>query len=55
VPRSGAEMGGVFGREKHTGSSRESDRDAWKRYMKRPTCTINYSKDLLLAQGIKFL
>ncbi|KAK1345016.1 hypothetical protein QTO34_013720 [Cnephaeus nilssonii] len=28
--------------------------DAWKQYMRRSTCTINYSKDLPLAQGIKF-
>ena len=54
IPRSGAEIGGAFGGEKHTGGGRESGSDAWKQYMKRSTCTINYSKDLPLAQGIKF-
>uniref|UniRef100_A0A8C4PD69 aldehyde dehydrogenase (NAD(+)) n=1 Tax=Dromaius novaehollandiae TaxID=8790 RepID=A0A8C4PD69_DRONO len=40
--------------EKHTGGGRESGSDSWKLYMRRSTCTINYSKDLPLAQGIKF-
>nr|XP_045250120.1 alpha-aminoadipic semialdehyde dehydrogenase isoform X7 [Macaca fascicularis] len=54
IPTSGAEIGGAFGGEKHTGGGRESGSDAWKHYMRRSTCTINYSKDLPLAQGIKF-
>ncbi|UYV76418.1 ALDH7A1 [Cordylochernes scorpioides] len=50
----GAEIGGAFGGEKWTGGGRESGSDAWKQYMRRSTCTINYSKELPLAQGIKF-
>lgn len=37
-----------------TGGGRESGSDSWKQYMRRSTCTINYSKELPLAQGIKF-
>lgn len=55
IPTSGAEIGGAFGGEKHTGGGRESGSDSWKQYMRRSTCTINYSKSLPLAQGIKFL
>jgi len=70
---SGAEIGGAFGGEKHTGGGRESGSDSWKQYMRRSTwfvfsflffnikslncylnSTINYSKELPLAQGIKF-
>jgi aldehyde dehydrogenase (NAD+) len=51
---SGAEIGGAFGGEKDTGGGRESGSDAWKIYMRRQTNTINFSKDLPLAQGIKF-
>ncbi len=51
---SGAEIGGAFGGEKDTGGGRESGSDAWKAYMRRQTCTINWSKDLPLAQGIEF-
>ncbi len=51
---SGAEIGGAFGGEKETGGGRESGSDAWKAYMRRQTSTVNYSKDLPLAQGIKF-
>lgn len=51
---SGAEIGGAFGGEKETGGGRESGSDSWKQYMRRSTCTINYSKDLPLAQGINF-
>ncbi|XP_076443394.1 alpha-aminoadipic semialdehyde dehydrogenase-like [Babylonia areolata] len=54
IPTSGAEIGGAFGGEKHTGGGRESGSDAWKQYMRRSTCTINFSKELPLAQGIKF-
>ncbi|MEJ8857936.1 aldehyde dehydrogenase family protein [Variovorax robiniae] len=51
---SGAEIGGAFGGEKETGGDRESGSDAWKQYMRRTTNTINFSKDLPLAQGITF-
>jgi aldehyde dehydrogenase (NAD+) len=51
---SGAEIGGAFGGEKETGGGRESGSDVWKTYMRRQTVTINYSKDLPLAQGITF-
>lgn len=54
IPTSGAEIGGAFGGEKETGGGRESGSDSWKQYMRRSTCTINYSKALPLAQGIKF-
>lgn len=54
IGSSGAEIGGAFGGEKETGGGRESGSDAWKQYMRRSTCTINYSKDLPLSQGIKF-
>ncbi|XP_044262045.1 putative aldehyde dehydrogenase family 7 member A1 homolog [Tribolium madens] len=54
IPTSGAEIGGAFGGEKHTGGGRESGSDAWKQYMRRSTITINHSKELPLAQGIKF-
>jgi aldehyde dehydrogenase (NAD+) len=51
---SGAEIGGAFGGEKETGGGRESGSDSWKLYMRRTTNTINYSTELLLAQGIRF-
>jgi L-aminoadipate-semialdehyde dehydrogenase len=51
---SGAEIGGAFGGEKETGGGRESGSDAWKAYMRRQTNTVNYSRDLPLAQGITF-
>jgi aldehyde dehydrogenase (NAD+) len=51
---SGAEIGGAFGGEKDTGGGRESGSDAWKVYMRRQTCTINYGTELTLAQGIRF-
>lgn len=54
IGTSGAEIGGAFGGEKETGGGRESGSDAWKSYMRRQTCTVNYSTDLPLAQGIKF-
>ncbi|KAI9291720.1 aldehyde dehydrogenase [Neoconidiobolus thromboides FSU 785] len=54
IPTNGAEIGGAFGGEKETGGGRESGSDSWKQYMKRTTCTINYSGQLPLAQGIKF-
>jgi aldehyde dehydrogenase (NAD+) len=51
---SGAEIGGAFGGEKDTGGGRESGSDAWKAYMRRQTNTINWSRELPLAQGIEF-
>ena len=51
---SGAEIGGAFGGEKDTGGGRESGSDAWRAYMRRQTNTINYSRALPLAQGIRF-
>ena len=51
---SGAEIGGAFGGEKETGGGRESGSDAWKGYMRRQTNTINYSRELPLAQGVHF-
>jgi aldehyde dehydrogenase (NAD+) len=54
IGTSGAEIGGAFGGEKDTGGGRESGSDAWKAYMRRQTCTINWSTELPLAQGIKF-
>ena len=51
---SGAEIGGAFGGEKETGGGRESGSDSWRAYMRRATNTVNYSRALPLAQGIKF-
>ena len=51
---SGAEIGGAFGGEKETGGGRESGSDAWKAYMRRQTCTINWGGELPLAQGVRF-
>jgi aldehyde dehydrogenase (NAD+) len=54
IGTSGAEIGGAFGGEKETGGGRESGSDSWKAYMRRQTNTINWSKELPLAQGISF-
>jgi aldehyde dehydrogenase (NAD+) len=54
IGTSGAEIGGAFGGEKHTGGGRESGSDAWKAYMRRATNTVNYSSELPLAQGVHF-
>lgn len=54
IGTSGAEIGGAFGGEKETGGGRESGSDAWQSYMRRQTNTINWSKELPLAQGIEF-
>ena len=54
IGTSGAEIGGAFGGEKETGGGRESGSDAWKAYMRRQTNTINWSRELPLAQGIEF-
>jgi aldehyde dehydrogenase (NAD+) len=51
---SGAEIGGAFGGEKETGGGREAGSDAWKAYMRRQTTTINWGRELPLAQGIRF-
>lgn len=55
IGTSGAEIGGAFGGEKETGGGRESGSDAWKAYMRRQTNTLNWSAQLPLAQGIKFV
>lgn len=44
----------AFGGEKETGGGRESGSDAWKQYMRRSSCAINFGDDLPLAQGVKF-
>lgn len=54
IGTSGAEIGGAFGGEKETGGGRESGSDSWRAYMRRQTNTINWGKELPLAQGIKF-
>ena len=54
IGTSGAEIGGAFGGEKETGGGREAGSDAWKAYMRRQTCTINYGCELPLAQGVVF-
>ena len=54
IGTSGAEIGGAFGGEKDTGGGRESGSDSWKVYMRRQTNTINWGKELPLAQGIEF-
>jgi aldehyde dehydrogenase (NAD+) len=54
IGTSGAEIGGAFGGEKETGGGREAGSDSWKAYMRRQTCTINWTKNLPLAQGVKF-
>jgi aldehyde dehydrogenase (NAD+) len=54
IGTSGAEIGGAFGGEKDTGGGRESGSDSWKQYMRRQTCTVNWGKELPLAQGIRF-
>jgi aldehyde dehydrogenase (NAD+) len=54
IGTSGAEIGGAFGGEKETGGGRESGSDAWRAYMRRATNTINRSRALPLAQGVRF-
>jgi aldehyde dehydrogenase (NAD+) len=51
---SGAEIGAAFGGEKDSGGGRESGSDAWRAYMRRQTSTVNFSRELPLAQGIVF-
>jgi aldehyde dehydrogenase (NAD+) len=55
IGTSGAEIGGAFGGEKETGGGRESGSDSWKVYMRQATNTVNFSGELPLAQGVKFL
>ena len=54
IGTSGAEIGGAFGGEKETGGGREAGSDSWKAYMRRQTCTANWSTELPLAQGVTF-
>jgi aldehyde dehydrogenase (NAD+) len=54
IGTSGAEIGGAFGGEKETGGGRESGSDSWRLYMRRQTNTINWGRELPLAQGVKF-
>lgn len=54
IGTSGAEIGGAFGGEKQTGGGREAGSDAWQAYMRRQTNTINWGKDLPLAQDVDF-
>ncbi|HTE05933.1 MAG TPA: aldehyde dehydrogenase family protein, partial [Planctomycetota bacterium] len=54
IGTSGAEIGGAFGGEKETGGGREAGSDSWKAYMRRQTCTVNFTDSLPLAQGIRF-
>lgn len=54
IGTSGAEIGGAFGGEKETGGGREAGSDAWKAYMRRQTCTVNWGGELPLAQGVTF-
>ena len=54
IGTSGAEIGGAFGGEKQTGGGRESGSDAWQAYMRRATNTVNFSRELPLAQGVIF-
>ena len=51
---SGDEIGGAFGGEKESGGGRESGSDSWRSYMRRQTNTVNYGRELPLAQGIRF-
>ncbi len=54
IGTSGAEIGGAFGGEKDTGGGREAGSNSWQAYMRRQTVTINYGRDLPLAQGVHF-
>ncbi|KAF8892942.1 NAD-aldehyde dehydrogenase [Infundibulicybe gibba] len=54
VGTSGAEIGAAFGGNKSTGWGRESGGDAWKQYVRWSACTINFSDEAPLAQGVNF-
>ncbi|KAM0788585.1 hypothetical protein ACM66B_001707 [Microbotryomycetes sp. NB124-2] len=51
---SGAEIGARFGGNKSTGWGRESGGDAWKQYVRWSSCTLNWSNQVAMAQGVKF-
>ncbi|BGP14719.1 hypothetical protein JCM10213_002752 [Rhodosporidiobolus nylandii] len=51
---SGAEIGAPFGGNKSTGWGRESGGDAWRAYCRFASCTLNFSDELGLAQGVTF-
>ncbi|KAI0052383.1 NAD-aldehyde dehydrogenase [Auriscalpium vulgare] len=55
VGTSGAEIGAAFGGNKSTGWGRESGGDAWKQYVRWSACTINFSDEAPLAQGVSFV
>ncbi|KAG9001013.1 hypothetical protein FRB94_005037 [Tulasnella sp. JGI-2019a] len=54
VGTSGAEIGAAFGGNKSTGWGRESGGDAWKQYVRWSSCTVNFSDEAPLAQGVNF-
>lgn len=54
VSNSGAEIGAPFGGNKNTGGGRESGGDAWKQYCRWASCTLNWSDEVQMAQGVKF-
>ncbi|KAI0058350.1 NAD-aldehyde dehydrogenase [Artomyces pyxidatus] len=54
VGTSGAEIGAAFGGNKSTGWGRESGGDAWKQYVRWSACTLNFSDEAPLAQGVSF-
>lgn len=51
---SGAEITLPFGGNGSTGGGRESGGEAWKQYCRWSSCTLNWSDELGLAQGVKF-
>lgn len=51
---SGAEIGMGFGGNKSTGNGREAGAEAWKQYCRWSSCTLNWSNEVGLAQGVKF-
>ncbi|KAF9011864.1 Aldehyde/histidinol dehydrogenase [Cyathus striatus] len=53
VGTSGAEIGAAFGGNKVC-VGRESGGDAWKQYVRWSACTINFSDEAPLAQGVNF-
>ncbi|KAF9557819.1 NAD-aldehyde dehydrogenase [Agrocybe pediades] len=54
VGTSGAEIGAAFGGNKSTGWGRESGGDSWKQYVRWSACTVNFSDEAPLAQGVNF-
>jgi len=51
IGTSGAESAVPSVARKIPGGGRESGSDAWRSYMRRQTCTINFGTDLPLAQA----